>query len=195
MAREPTNLDQVLERVEKAPERGEKVTLGAILHSVGDRSFGPLLLVAGLLAVSPLSGIPGMPTAMGVLVLLVSLQLLSGRRQFWLPGWLVRRSISKNRLDRAISWLHPAARFFDRPLRRRLRPLVQGPSLYCIGAISALIGAAMPLMEFVPFSATIAGVVFAIFGLALIARDGLLALAGYGFTAAIVGLVGARLVN
>ena len=46
----------------------------------------------------------------------------------------------------------------------------------------------MPAMEFVPFSANIAGAAFTAFGLALIAYDGRLALLAFVFTAMIVAL-------
>jgi hypothetical protein len=171
------------------------VSLGAIVESIGNRSFGPLLLLAGILTISPLSGIPGMPTAMGVLVLLIAGQLLLGKKQFWLPGWLVRRSVAQSKLEKALTWLRPPARFIDRVLRERLMALVQGASLYVIAGICAAIALTMPAMEVVPFSVNIAGAAIATFGLALIARDGVLAVLGYLFTAAVVGLLVYKLVS
>lgn len=57
-------------------------------------------------------------------------------------------------------------------------------------AIAAiLIAAGMPLMEVVPFSANLAGVALTTFGLALLFRDGLLALAGFVITGATVALI------
>ena len=53
----------------------------------------------------------------------------------------------------------------------------------------------MPVMEFIPFSANLAGVVLTMFGLALMVRDGLLALLGLTLIAAAVGLVLLRLVG
>jgi hypothetical protein len=37
-----------------------------------------------------------------VLVLLLSTQLLWGRSSFWLPGWLLRRSIARKTLTKSI---------------------------------------------------------------------------------------------
>jgi hypothetical protein len=53
-----------------------------MLKTVGQRSFGSLLLLPGLMALSPLSGLPGMPTLFGVMVLLITGQLLIGRNEF-----------------------------------------------------------------------------------------------------------------
>lgn len=53
---------------------------------IGRRSFGPLLLMAGLIILAPVVGdIPGVPSIMGVFIVLVSVQLLIGQEHFWLP--------------------------------------------------------------------------------------------------------------
>ena len=83
MAESPSNLEHLLNKLEHAPDAGHKqVTLGDIVEAVGARSFDPLLLVAGLVAASPLSAIPGMPTTLGVLVALITIQFLLRRKHF-----------------------------------------------------------------------------------------------------------------
>jgi hypothetical protein len=74
---------EVLDRIsETAPENG-RVSLGAILEVVGRRSLGPLLLMAGLVLLAPIIGdIPGVPTAIGLVVLLIAVQLLLRREHF-----------------------------------------------------------------------------------------------------------------
>lgn len=57
------SLDDLLDRLEKCEEGMDRVTIGAILDEVGRRAFGPVLLVLGLIIVSPLSGVPGFPPA------------------------------------------------------------------------------------------------------------------------------------
>lgn len=47
----------------------------------------------------------------------------------------------------------------------------------------------MPPMEFIPFSASLAGAALSLFGLSLMARDGLLALRGFVATFAALLLV------
>jgi hypothetical protein len=98
MTRDVTSLEQVLDRIDRAADDQEQVSVGMIVEAVGSRSFGPLLLLAGVVMVSPLSGIPGMPTTKDVLVLLVAWQLLFGRRCCWLPQWLLTRSIARDKV-------------------------------------------------------------------------------------------------
>lgn len=181
------NLEQMLERIGQAVRNKEIITLGEVIEAVGSRSFGPLLLMAGTVSVSPLSGIPGMPTTMGVLVFLIGIQLLVGRRHFWLPGWMLHRSISYHKMLQSLKWLMPGARFIDRWLRPRLTVLVQNGGSYLLATVCVVVSLTMPALELVPFAATSAGLVVATSGLALIARDGLLALFALVFTVVIIG--------
>lgn len=189
-SREPRSLEQLLDRVEKSAQEGDRVSLGAVVEAVGSRSFGPLLLVAGLIALSPVIGdIPGMPTIVAILVALTAGQLLFGRRHFWLPRWLLRRSLRRDTLCKVLKWLQRPARFIDRLLRPRLTLFTQGAGVYVIALVCIVIAATMPAMEVVPFTANAAGAALTAFGLSLIAHDGLLALLAFAFTAATFGLV------
>ena len=175
-----TNLEQLLDRINEAADDEGQVSLGAILDVVGRRSFGPVLLVAGLITLAPIIGdIPGVPSIMGILVLLVAGQVLFRHEHFWLPGWVLRRSVSREKLSKALGWLKRPARFVDRLLRPRLTVLTRPLGAYVIAFVCLQIALIMPFMEVVPFSANAAGLVLAIFGLALIACDGVLALIAY----------------
>lgn len=78
-----------LDRIAETTEGDDRVTLEEILEAMEGASFGSLLLVAGLVTLVPIIGdIPGVPTTMGVFVVLGSSQLLIGRESMWLPRWL-----------------------------------------------------------------------------------------------------------
>ena len=189
MTQEITNLEQMLDRIESSAGDQESVSLGMIIEAVGGRSFGPLLLMVGVVMTSPLSGIPSIPTSMGLLVLLIAVQLLLRRQHFWLPRWLLKRSLARGKLHKAIRWLRPTARFVDRWLRPRLPAFIDGISIYLVAIVCIVIAALMPIMELVPFSAHGAGVALTAFGLSLIARDGLLALFAFVSTAVSFGVL------
>lgn len=185
---EPENLEQVLDRIGQADsDTGSgKVSLAAILHEIESRSFGSLLLLAGLVTFVPITGESAL---MGVFVLLIAGQMLFHHRHFWLPRRLLRVSIKQDKLCRFLDRLKPAARFADRLLRQRLTLLVRGAGVYLIAAVCVVIGLVMPALELIPFSAYGAAVVLTLFGLALIGRDGLLALIALAVTLATLGLV------
>ena len=186
---DPANLQQVLDRISESAASHQRVTFGDIVDTVGSRSFGPILLVVGILLLSPISGIPGVPTVSGLLILFISVQMLVLGEDFWLPAWIMERHLPSDKLVRGIRLLEPVADFIDARLHARLVPVVRGPGTYLLGGICVLIACAMPLMEIIPFSATAAGFALAVFGLAMISLDGLLALLGMMFTATVATLI------
>ena len=187
---QPPDLEDLLDRIAGAARDADPVSTGRVVDAVGRRSFGPLLLVPGLVTLAPVIGdIPGVPTLMGLVVLLVAGQLVFGRDCFWLPHWLLKRAVARDKVCRVIGWLRPVAGFLDRIARPRLTVLTRGAGVYVVAVACILIAAAMPPMEFVPFSANGAGVALTLFGLGLIAHDGLLALLGLVITAGTFGAV------
>lgn len=185
-----TDLEGLFAKIGDAEAVDDRVSLGAIIDTVGHRSFGPLLLVPGLVTLAPLIGdIPGVPTLMAILLWLTTGQLLLGRERLWLPGWLRERSIASDTLAKALQRVRPVARVIDRWTGPRLTFLVRGPGSYVVAVVCLGIGAAMPPMELIPFSATGAGAALTVFGLSLVAEDGLLALIGLTVTAGTLGLI------
>jgi hypothetical protein len=153
------------------------VTLRLVVDSIGHRSFGPFLLVAGAITSAPVVGdVPGIPTTMGLFVLLTTSQILLRRERIWLPAWLLDRSISQRNFERLLGWLRRPARWLDSVTRPRLVALTTRPGVYTVAAAALAVGLVMPLMELIPLIANAAGVALASFGVALISRDGLLAL-------------------
>lgn len=185
-----SSIEDLLDCLDGADHDGGRTSVDHILSAVGRRSFGPLLLLAGLITLAPVIGdIPGVPTLMAVLVVLVAIQLLLGRDHFWLPAWLLDRSLARDKLDRAVAWMRKPARAIDRVLHPRLRFLTQGLGALGIAVMCILIALAMPPMEIIPFTANGAGLALTVFGLALIANDGLMALLGYVITLGTLALV------
>lgn len=204
---EASTLEEVLDRLQGAADEGDggeevggpdpkggtgdEVTLEEMLEAVGRRSFGPLLLLTGLVVLAPLVGdIPTVPTMMAVVVLLVAVQLVLRREHFWLPKWLLRRSVERRKVRKAVDLLRRPARWVDRVLRPRLTGLTGEVGSMAVALTCILIALAMPPMELIPFSANGAGLALLGFGLALVTRDGLLALLSFVFTFLTLGWVG-----
>lgn len=150
--------------------RGERVTLGEVVDELGPEGFGLALLILALPALFPIPGPVGM--TFGSLILVLSLQLLTGARSLWLPGFLRRRTLPSDTLRdvirRSLPWLGRAERWLDECrlaslAGERLRPFLALPILLCAIAIVLPI----PLGNFAPALALI------VFALALMAQDGL----------------------
>ena len=178
----PGSLGEVLDRIGQASGR-DRVSFGMVLDAVGRRSFGPILLLAGVITVVPVIGdIPGVPTIMSVLVLLTGVQLLVGRKAFWLPQWILKRNVARSTLDKSVRRMRRPASWLDRITHERLSWVTRGAGVYLIAAVCLGIALSMPPMELIPFVINGAGLALTIFGLALIGHDGLLALVGVAVT-------------
>lgn len=183
-AQEASNITDLIHALENKGHGKTQVSINDIMNAVGRRSFGPLLLVAGLITLAPvISAIPGIPTFMALLVLLVSAQLLAGRTTFWLPKWLLNRSVSRKGFDKAIYIMKKPANWVDGLVGVRLQWMKSDVGVRAIAIACLLIALAMPPMEFIPFSVNGAGVALLLFGLGLVAHDGLLLALGFVTTA------------
>ncbi|WP_043316688.1 exopolysaccharide biosynthesis protein [Microbulbifer sp. HZ11] len=183
------NLSQLVQQLEAMAESSDHITLDKVLDAMGDRSFAPVILLAGLILFSPLSGIPGMPTLMGILLLLISTQMLMLRHHLWLPQWLLTRTIPKSPLMHGLSWIEKPAAHLDRWLRPRLGIMVYRAGSLATAGICSVIALLLPLMEIIPFSASLAGLALIAFGLALVARDGALELLAFALTGTALALI------
>lgn len=158
--------------------RAERVSVGDVVDTFGEASFLTALMVPALIVVSPLSGIFLLPTVMGLMLALIALQMIVGRRTLWLPGFILRRSIAGPRLARAAARLSGPADWIDRRTRARLTyflvwPISLIPQLGCLAA-----GLMMPFLELVPLSSSILGGAVTLFALSLLTRDGLFVIYG-----------------
>lgn len=151
---------------------GETVSVGDLLNAVGRRSYGPVILLLGFIAISPLTIIPGANVLMALITLIFALQMVIGRPYPWLPRKALDFEFPRKYL---ISGVQAADKYLvqiDRFLKPRLAflthtPFVQIVALACAGA--ALV--TLPL-SFVPFGPVIPSLAILLFGLAITARDG-----------------------
>ncbi|MCE8421803.1 exopolysaccharide biosynthesis protein, partial [Rhodovulum sulfidophilum] len=96
-------LSDVLDELEDAIQ-GEEIAVQEIVDRLGERSFASLMLVFSLIAVSPASAIPGITATVAVIVFILTVQMIFGRRSVWLPGLITRRRVSSGVLCKGISW-------------------------------------------------------------------------------------------
>ncbi|MGB8623852.1 MAG: exopolysaccharide biosynthesis protein [Paracoccaceae bacterium] len=168
----------------------DRVSVRQIARKMGERSFAPLLLVPAMLLVSPISSIPGAPTTGGLIIALITVQMLMGRRHIWLPGFLANRTIGTARLNRAVRYLRGPAAWVDQHVHHRLSYLATRPLSYIALLTCLLVTVIMPLMEVVPMLATVAASAVTLFAIGLLTYDGAFIVAGYVFVGAGVALAG-----
>ncbi len=180
---------EIVGRLEQLAAADADVNLRDVIEAFGSTAFVPILMVPALIVFSPLSGIPFLPTFFGLIIGLIALQMTVGRRRLWLPGWLMGREVSSDRLTKALQWLKPSAAWLDRKAKRRLtlltaQPLVLIPRIACI-----VCGLAMPFLELVPFSSSFLAAAVLCFSVSFLARDGVFVVLGGVFMAMALGVL------
>jgi hypothetical protein len=165
-------LDEIASKVDH-DDSADSLTLEEVFDSVGRRSYGPLLLVIGLFAISPATVVPGMTWLAALITLLVAGQMALGMKRPWLPRKALGATLPRAAMSKGLSAARPWAQKVDGVLKPRLTFLAKPPfvnvvALFCIAA--ALITFPLGLIPFAPLAPGLA-VVF--FGLGMTAHDGL----------------------
>ena len=184
-------LSVVLSRLEqRVSSSGDaRLTLDDVVAELGSGSFGGLLVSLALPAI-PMP--PGVAALLGAPLILLSAQMLIGRRRPWLPKFLRALSLAQPAATKLIrrlgpgvsrleSILHPRAALLFNPLHDRL------VAMACF-ALSAV------LLTPVPFAHTAAALGVVAFASGLIRRDGLALIAGWALSLA-CGLLLALIVS
>ena len=115
---------------------GDRISFGDLVDAFDGRAYGPLIVLFAAPNILPVA-LPGISAILGVPLILLTAQLMVGRRRPWLPGFVRGRSLSRRdferfvgkvvpRLRRIEAWIPPALSDAERPDRapadRRGRP-------------------------------------------------------------------------
>ena len=152
---------------EDGPDRLTFSELAAKLHY---RAWGGLLFIFAAINVLPLP--PGTTTFFAIPVLLISAQMVFGRETPWFPARIERRGMTKDELRRLVGkvgWLESRVERLFKPRMPRLtgRMAARVIGLVCF-LLALIIAIPVPLLHHAPAAS------IALFGLALIYRDGAL---------------------
>lgn len=171
-------LSDIVDRMADTAQ-GRRVTVGEVLEAFGRRSYLPLLIVPALAVMSPLSGVPLLSSFCGITIAIIAAQMVfPGLGRLWIPGFIARRKVSGKRAREAIGRLGKIAHWMDDHARDRLNWLIDPPGRTVLEVVCLLCGLAMPFLEFIPFSSSVAGGAVLLIAAGLLTRDGLFALAG-----------------
>ena len=193
MADDTRALGDLLDRVDVALSQ-TPVSVQSVLDAVGEQSFAPVILIIAFVMVSPLSGIPGSSSIAALLIILVGVQGLIGRKHLWLPQFLLRRTIPGTKLRRAVNWLRKPANWFDRHSHRRWPILTIAPMRWATLASCVVLPMSWPFLEIFPFVTSFGAGAVSLLAFGLVTRDGLYVLLGFSVIAVLLGM-GARLLG
>lgn len=152
------------------------MTLGELTHRMHHAGFGLIVLFMCVPFLQPLP-LAGLSMVFGVFIGLQGLQLLRGRSEPHLPGWIARRSLEPKALHLLLGAARKFFAFADRFTRPRWRALAANDR--AVGAAIALCGFMLALPFPIPMSNMICAGPAALLALAMLEEDGLIALLGW----------------
>jgi hypothetical protein len=153
----------------------EELTLGEVFQRIGDRGFGLLLLLLSLPSALPIPA-PGYSTPFGLLIALLALQMLAGRRMPWLPAWAAQLRLHGGFVEGMLKFSSAFFAKIEFLIRPRLRWIGSRAGLALLGGLVLIMACLMILP--IPFTNTFPAFVIFLIGIGLIEEDGLFALFG-----------------
>lgn len=164
---------------------GPRITVGEIMQALGARAFSLLIVVMGLPNSLPMP--PPIALISGFLLAFISIQILIGWPSPWLPASVLKKSLARADVARAVSTAMPWVIWVERLAKPRLKLLQHDLAWRVVGSglllLSLALIAAVPVFGQIPL-----GIAFCLIGLGLVERDGILVLAGFLLGAVGVGL-------
>ena len=168
-----------------AMQPSERLTVGDILLVLRGRAFALLVVMLGLPNCLPMP--PPIPFVCGLLLMLVAAQIAAGLSAPWLPRALLRRSIPRDDMSRAVARALPTLRRLERWSRPRVTVFHSALAMRVVGFV--LLTLALALIVAAPIVGQIPlGLAVCLVGLGLVERDGLVVIAGL-----VVGSIGIAL--
>ena len=157
-------------------ERNPKVTLAEILSLAGERIFGFLLVMLSFPSALPIPA-PGYSIPFGILMLLLALQLIVGRKRPWLPEKMMNGSMPLDKVQGVLKIGLPWLQRIENITKPRLVYICASlPGRVIIGSAIALMSISMMIP--IPGTNTLPAMGIFVTGFGLVEDDGVISLAG-----------------
>lgn len=165
----------------------DQISLGDLVKALRNRVFGLGILLFALPNIFPMP--PGVPAAMGAVLMLLGGQLALGYSSIWMPQRLSQRKISRDTLRKIAEKSVPWIQKFEKLSRPRLDLFTNPTGARFVGGMVFILGLVL-LLPF-PFLGNIPpGAAACVLGLGLVERDGTIVAIGYLSSALALGITG-----
>lgn len=154
--------------------KSDPVDIGDLVHACSYHGFGALLLIPAGLTILPTGAIPGVPAVCGILMALISIQIVAGCEEPWVPKRLKIFSLSKKKLKKSIEHSKAYTEKIDYFLDSRLEFLTTSISQRIVGFITFFLSLLIVVIGFIPFVPTLLAMPILFFALGYSVNDGLL---------------------
>ncbi len=169
-------------------QRGKRTTFGQVVHGLGNRSIGVLLM---LLAVPTFLSIPLVPMAaiMSVGIGLIAVQMLLGRSAISLPEKLTDRPLPDRAGRKFLFYSFRSFRWIEKFLSPRLAQFANAHMQPLLGGVIALL--ALIIFLPIPGGNMVPGISIFIIGAGLAIGDGVAVIVGLGAAVLALGVTAA----
>ncbi|MBD2448193.1 exopolysaccharide biosynthesis protein [Nostoc sp. FACHB-152] len=163
----------------------QHLSLGDILAETAERGFSVVIVILVLPFLFPMP--PGLAGPFGAACLLISVQMIFGRRSPWLPKQIAKYKFPRPFAQLLLKNLQRLTKILEKITRPRLKRIARNPLTWringlCISWLTIL------LMLPIPFTNPIPTIGIILFAVATIESDGLLIVFSYILTGLITSL-------
>lgn len=172
---------QLLEQLAESLEYEPDFHFGQLVDLLNHRSYGVTILIFALPSILPFSAIPGVSTFFSLPIVFFSIQLIIGRKNFWLPRWLRSKKINIKAVENFLKCSIPSIRWVEKIITPRYL-------FFSTKIMQALVGILLVILSLllmlpIPLSNMVFGSLIAFVALGLVENDGLILLLGFIATA------------
>lgn len=169
-------LSSELQRTFLDNEHPPHVTLQELLTLAEERVFGVLFVVLALPSALPVPA-PGYSVPFGVMIFLLSVQMIAGSKQPWFPQKFSTHPVALSTVQGILKKALPRLRNIEAITRPRFLPICTSvPGRILIGCILALMGISMMIP--IPGTNTVPAIGIFVTGFGLLEDDGAISLGG-----------------
>ncbi len=177
----PRKLSTVLEDAINVFD-GDKISFKLLIEHLGTRAYGILLILLTLPNAIPVSGVLGISTLTGLLMLFFSVQIALAIEKPWLPKFILEKEIRKELLLKALHIVTPYLKKIEPHIKPRLVLLNTPVALRLMGWLT--LGFCIVILIPIPFSNFGPAMAIFLIGLGMLEKDGV-----FSILRAILGII------
>lgn len=168
---QPQTFEMLLENI-KVGTDGEVVSVQQLLDVVGRRAYGPVILLLGFIALSPLTIVPGGNWLVATVIWIIAIQIVFGRPYPWVPKKALEASFPRKYLLSALEVGMPWAQKADKITNPRFEFLTEPPFINIVAICCVLAAWITYPLGLIPLGPVLPSLAVLLIGVGLAARDG-----------------------
>ena len=162
------NLDKTLS--------AERVSVDHLLDALHERGFGFLLLLFAAPMALPIPVPPVINVMLASPLILLTAQQALGRHTIWLPKWMRKKDISREKMSKMIQGLLPWFDRLEKIVKPRMKFMTSGVFSHLIGFLGLIMALAVCIP--LPLTNTLPSLGIALMSIGVISRDGFAVILG-----------------